>query len=249
MFFCSEIKRINGSLQLISNKKKNLCTKQTIFLSMEVLICSPCSPAHSAHPCDVLQGMNSKRSIAICLSTRQSGYQQMLHDKVGCNVIYSKLYGSGTLYALMLQKAKTHVTLDNALVDLDAAINMGSGGTGTNFVSVSVMLSGKIKTFSAGEHARDEHFKAIFLSDNPGGGRKLSICPDVEIWTPLLEEEARMEEDEQGVLEDVRVQYEVMRQDPAAFGASADGASAASGSGSKHIEVHFYLQADLIRLV
>jgi hypothetical protein len=78
-----------------------------------------------------LQGMNSKRSIAICLSTRQSGYQQMLHDKVGCNVIYSKPYGSGTLYALMLHKAKTHVTLDNALTDLDAAINMGSGGTGT----------------------------------------------------------------------------------------------------------------------
>jgi hypothetical protein len=184
-----------------------------------------------------LQGTNSKRSIAICLSTRQSGYQQMLHDKVGCNVIYSKPYGSGTLYALMLQKAKTHVTLDNALADLDAAINMGSGGTGTNFVSVSSVLSGKIKTFSAGEHARDEHFKAIFLSDNPGGGRKLSICPGVEIWTPLLEEEVRMEEDEQGAMEDVRVQYEVMRQDPSAFGASAEGV--ASGSGSKHIEVHF----------
>jgi hypothetical protein len=48
-----------------------------------------------------------------------------------------------------------------------------------------------------------------------------------------------MEEDEQGAMEDVRVQYEVMRQDPSAFGVSAEGASAASGSGSKHAEVHF----------
>ena len=156
----------------------------------------------------------------------------MLHDKVGCSVIYSKPYGTGTLYALMLHKAKTHMTLDNALTDLDAAINMGIGGTATNFVSISCVLGGKIKTFSAGEHARDEHFKAIFQSDNPGGGRKPSLCIGVETWTPAQEEQMRIEGDERDADEDVRVQYQVMREDPSAFGASA-----ARLSGSKLREV------------
>jgi hypothetical protein len=197
---------------------------------LTLLTCSPCSPAHSVF---YLQGITTKRSIAVCLSTRPSNYQQMLHDKVACNVIYSKPYGTGTLYALALHKPKTHTTLDNAIVDLDSAINMGTGGTGTNFVAVSGVLSGKIKTFATGEHARDEHFKALFISDNPGGGRKLSVCLGVELWSPMAEEDARAEEDERTGIEDVRVQQEVMRQNPDAFGSPLE----ASGSGSKRHEV------------
>jgi len=156
----------------------------------------------------------------------------MLHDKVGCSVIYSKPYGTGTLYALMLHKAKTHVTLDNALSDLDAAINMGIGGTSTNFVSISSVLGGKIKTFSAGEHARDEHFKAIFLYDNPGGGRKPCLCSGVETWTPAQEEQMRIDGEVRDAEEDVRVQCQVMHEDPSAFGALAE-----RMSGSKLREV------------
>ena len=172
----------------------------------------------------------------MCLSTRPSNYQQMLHDKVACNVIYNKPYGTGTLYALVLHKPKTHVTLDNALVDLDSAISMGTGDSATNFVAVSCVLGGKVKTFSLGEHARDEHFRAIFLSENPGGGRKLSTCSGVEIWTPLAEEEARDEEDQLAAFEDVRVQQEVMRGDPEAFG---NVLQEESGSGSKRHEVSY----------
>ena len=133
------------------------------------------------------------------------------------------------------------MTLDNALVDLDSAINMGTGGTGTNFISVSGFLSGKIKTFGSGEHARDEHYRAIFISENPGGGRKLNAFPDVEIWTPLAEEEANAEEDELTMLEDVRIQQQVMRQDPEAFGSRLG----VSTSGSK-VCTNFVIQRVLL---
>ena len=118
----------------------------------------------------------------------------MLHDQIPCNVIHSVDFAHGTLYALSLTKPKTHVTLDGVITSLDSALAQ-AGGRGTNFVSITDVLSGKIKTFAAGEHARDEHFKAIFLSDCPGGGRSLQIHPGVAVWTPVSDEEAQGQHD------------------------------------------------------
>ena len=107
----------------------------------------------------------SKRSIAVCLSTTESAYQQMLHDQIECNTIYSTKYENGTLYGMLLMKAKTHKTLDNAISRLDTLLK--NSDRGTRFVSISNVLGCKVKTFAKGEHATDEHFKALFISNNP----------------------------------------------------------------------------------
>jgi hypothetical protein len=124
----------------------------------------------------------SKRSIAVCLSTTESGYQQMLHDQIECNTIYSTKYENGTLYGMLLTKAKTHKTLDNAISRLDTLLK--NSDRGTRFVSISNVLGCKVKTFAKGEHATDEHFKAIFISKNPGGGNVLKVQSGVNQWKP-----------------------------------------------------------------
>lgn len=126
--------------------------------------------------------LHIKRMIAMCLSTKKSEYHQMLHDKMPCHSIYSKDFQEGTLYALLLKTQKTYITLNKAIVDLDSAISQGRRRT--NFVSLNEVLSGKIKTFASGEHRSDEHYKAIFQSDYPGGGRTLRVHPGVRKWTP-----------------------------------------------------------------
>lgn len=126
--------------------------------------------------------LSSKRSIAICLSTTESSYQQMIHDQIGCTTIYSVKYGNGTLYGMLLAKAKTHRTLDKAICDLDFMLSKSRPGT--RFVSISNVLGCKIKTFAKGEHATDEHFRAIFISNRPGGGRILEVQCGVCQWSP-----------------------------------------------------------------
>ena len=106
----------------------------------------------------------------------------MLHDKIPCKFICSTDFGNGTLYAMVFQTRKTYTTLDNAITELDTGLLQGR--MGTNFVSITNVLSGKIKTLASGEHKIDEHYKAIFKSDNPGGGRRLIVKPNVHVWTP-----------------------------------------------------------------
>jgi hypothetical protein len=109
----------------------------------------------------------------------------MLHASFPCKVIHSREYGNGTLYAIMLSRPTAHRTLDNRITELDGTLMRGGGGsTSTRFTSVSDVLGGKIKTFAAGEHMIDEHYKAIFESDHPGGGREPVVHPGVLSWIP-----------------------------------------------------------------
>ena len=118
----------------------------------------------------------------MCLSTTESVYQKMIHDQIECTTIYSVKYGNGTLYGMLLAKAKTHRTIDKAISNLDLILS--KTGPGTRFVSISDVLGCKIKTFAKGEHATDEHFKAIFISNRPGGGRILEVQRGVNQWNP-----------------------------------------------------------------
>jgi hypothetical protein len=59
------------------------------------------------------------------------------------------------------------------------------------------VLGGKIKTFSTGEHMIDEHYKAIYASNHPGGGRELVVHPDVVRWVPPLHHVAVLSQEDQ----------------------------------------------------
>lgn len=67
---------------------------------------------------------------------------------------------------------------------LDRMLMRANGDSSTRFTSVSDIMDGKVKTFGLSEHIGDEHFRAIFTSGAPGGGRELTVSPDVEKWIP-----------------------------------------------------------------
>jgi hypothetical protein len=98
--------------------------------------------------------------------------------------MYSKEFGNGTLYALVLSKKTAHATLDRRIVDLDRILMRAGGDSSTRFTSVSAVMDGKVKTFGVGEHVADEHFRAIFSSGTPGGGRDLLVHSGVMRWDP-----------------------------------------------------------------
>ncbi len=117
-------------------------------------------------------------------SSTPSEHHKNLHSKIPCEHIYSKEYAHGTLYALVLLKPTAHKTLDRRIVELDNHLMLHTGTMSTKFTSISQIRSGKVKTFGNGEHMIDEHFKAIFSSDHPGGGRELLAHEDVFRWSP-----------------------------------------------------------------
>jgi hypothetical protein len=120
----------------------------------------------------------------MCISANPSEYHQSLHSLIPCSVIYSKGFGNGTLYALVLTTKTAHATLERRIADLDGMFMRSGGDTTTRFTSVSDILNGKVKTFGVGEHSGDEHFRAIFSSGTPGGGRELVVHPGVVRWDP-----------------------------------------------------------------
>jgi hypothetical protein len=122
----------------------------------------------------------------MCLSSGPSEYHSSLHSLIPCNVIYSVAYGNGTLYALLLSKQTAHATLERRIADLDGMFMQAGGDSTTRFTSVSDVMNGKVKTFGVGEHTGDEHFRTIFSSGTPGGGRELVARPGVVRWDPPL---------------------------------------------------------------
>ena len=158
--------------------------------------------------------------MSMCLSTGPSSYQKMLHDMTGAEIIYSTLFQSGTLYAMIHTKPeKRHATLDKAIVSLDKSISKPGI---TSFVSISDILSGKVKTFQAGEHSIDEHYIVLFANKFTGAGQKPEPRAGVKTWTPetarnedALAQSARQEND-------MKVQGQAMEEDPSAFGVDAN---------------------------
>ena len=158
-----------------------------------------------------MQNVNTKKQMSICMSTGPSQYERMLHDVTGAEVIYSSLYNGCTLYVMVHKKPeKSHAVIDKGIVSLDKTISQPGI---TSFVSISDVLSGKVKTFQVGEHATDEHYNIIFCNRVPGGGRVNQLRPGVKTWTPetarneeALAQAARQEED-------MQVQEQAMEED------------------------------------
>ncbi len=126
-----------------------------------------------------LQSSVHKRRLAMCLSVGPSNFHPLLHSEIPCKVIYSKPFGNGVLYALILSKQTAHATLDRRIADLDGMLMRTGRDSSTRFMSISDVMERKVKTFGVHEHRHDEHFRAIFTSNAPGGGRVLLVHSDV----------------------------------------------------------------------
>jgi hypothetical protein len=66
-------------------------------------------------------------------------------------------FGSGTLYGLILEKSKDHVCMDREIVELDSMLqNFASDTTKKpKFISITNVLSGKVKTFISSSILKD----------------------------------------------------------------------------------------------
>ena len=111
--------------------------------------------------------------------------------------------------------SKTHTSLDKGIVSLDQMISKNST---TSFVSISNILSGKIKTFQRGEHATDEHYNAVFSNRVPGGRSVNELRPGVKTWTPAAARDAEALAEAARHEQDLEVQEQAMEEDPSAFG-------------------------------
>ena len=154
----------------------------------------------------------------MCMTTKLSKYHAMLADTIGVNQIYSCDFNGGTLYALIhTNPEKMHSTVDNCICSLDKMLqNLPCNTQGTTlFMSISDILSGKVKTFAAGENLVDEHYNVIFDTRQPGTliGRKHNIRPGVYKYPedPVPEDSFASEQ------EDIRVQERVMAENPRDF--------------------------------
>jgi len=134
-------------------------------------------------------------------------------------MIYSLDYGECTIYVLNHSNPrKTHAAVDKKIVELDDTLKQISGNSSTHFLSISNVLSGKVKTFQTGEHAVDEHYNAIFSNKVPGGRQRYELRPGVKTWTPAAARDAEALAEAARHEQDLEVQEQAMEEDPSAFG-------------------------------
>ena len=95
----------------------------------------------------------------------------------GADVIYSKAYERGVLYAVYFksENRKRHETVENSIVHLDAMLKEKNRTAATHFTSL--METGKVKSFSGLERQDDIHFCEIFNVHAPKlfGGKQYQL--------------------------------------------------------------------------
>jgi hypothetical protein len=111
----------------------------------------------------------------------------MLSSETAADLVYSKNYREGTVYALVYSGyGRNHRTLDRKINALDTMLKELNGTSTTCFVSISDQYSGKVKTFgSDGEKRMDEHYNVIFNARKSGSAikRKHALNPGVLVYS------------------------------------------------------------------
>jgi len=159
------------------------------------------------------------KSMSVCVSSTRSNYQMYLYTATGAEMIYSVEYGECTVYLLIhTNPRKTHAAIDKKIIEVDNTLKRIAGSNSTSFVSISDVLSGKVKTFQTGEHATDEHYNAIFSNKVPGGRQRYELRPGVKTWTPAAARDAEALAESARHEQDLEVQEQAMEEDPSAFG-------------------------------
>ena len=118
----------------------------------------------------------------MCMTTRPSEFHNMLVSITKAEIVYSKEYDGGTLYALIhTHPKKKHSTLDKNISAMDVILKTATKTSTTFFKSISPHYEGKVKTFENNEHIDDPLFHVIFNVQESGVaiGRKFNLQPDV----------------------------------------------------------------------
>ena len=116
------------------------------------------------------------------MTTRPSEFHNMLVSITKAEIVYSKEYDGGTLYALIhTHPKKKHSTLDKNISAMDVILKTATNTSTTFFKSISPHYEGKVKTFENNEHIDDPLFHVIFNVQESGVsiGRKFNLQPDV----------------------------------------------------------------------
>ena len=106
--------------------------------------------------------------MAICVSTTESDYHDLLFSNIGADTIYSVIYKGKTVYALMNTTIpKMHSTVDNRLTEIDDILQGLNKTPGkTYFLNISQVGNGKALTYSGANNKQDksvdEFYRALF---------------------------------------------------------------------------------------
>lgn len=118
-------------------------------------------------------------------------------------------------------KGTRHSTVDRSISELDKVLMSGRGSAATSFVSVGEYGSGKVKSFSGDDRVNDPDFRKIFNVVARKVNREFALQAGVVVWDEaVLMEESRAAAAARET-EDIRVQQQVMEEDPEAFGGSS----------------------------
>ena len=125
--------------------------------------------------------MTNPRNLSMYLSTNPSEFQDLFYTQTTCDFIHSTAFRGGTLYCLgHTNPPKSHLTLDNMLKSMEYRLDQGTGAP--IFQLISDDLSKKVKTFSVGQHAANELYRAIFSNTVVGGRGVRTVHPNVSTW-------------------------------------------------------------------
>ena len=128
--------------------------------------------------------------MSICVSSTFSKYHELLHLRVGTDVVYSVDCKGYTVYALIHSKVpKKQSTVDKIVAAVDAELQKKEDMPGCfKFKTISTLFSGRVRTYSAQDKTFDEYYKAVFNMDEHGGaiGRRHNTWPGVYQYPETL---------------------------------------------------------------
>jgi hypothetical protein len=132
---------------------------------------------------DICQLREQRRSLFFCLSSSRvesDAYQNNIHGALGCEVIHSKDYQHGTLFAIKLLKKTRVSSVEKAILKVDKIMQQANGVFTTRFTSITDTLSGKIVSFGTNEHKSNEFYRWIFSLEGHPGRSDTDVLPGVK---------------------------------------------------------------------
>jgi hypothetical protein len=132
---------------------------------------------------DICQLREQRRSLFFCLSSSRvesDAYQNNIHGALGCEVIHSKDYQHGTLFAIKLLKKTRVSSVEKSILKVDKIMQQANGVFTTRFTSITDTLSGKIVSFGTNEHKSNEFYRWIFSLEGHPGRSDTDVLPGVK---------------------------------------------------------------------
>ena len=126
---------------------------------------------------------------------------------------------------------KKHSIVDRSIIELDTRLMSVRGSASTSFVSVGEYGSCKVKSFTGEDRVLDHDYRKIFNLTIPKVNKAYVLHAGVVVWDKAFLAEKSRAADALRETDDIRVQQQVMEEDPEAFGGNSS-----LGLGSKMMD-------------